>query len=440
MIGFRSKRVSQKTEAEPRNFDDYELRLGDQMRGERATLGKSLLDVERELRIKASYVAAIENCDPDAFDTPGFIPGYVRSYARYLNMDPDVAFDGFCRESGFSIAHGMSAEASSIRRSGSARSRRQMRRDDPIAVPRMPYVPASETLFSRIEPGAIGSACVLLALIGGIGYGGWSVLNEVQRVQFAPVENTPDVLSDLDPLSGVQLPPSPEQPDLSDENVIPRDTALEAPRDDRLDRLYRPQALDVPVLIARDAPISTLDPAEVGTFSPHLPSTDRSVTQYADLPPAAVAPGGLQTAQNDLALADAVFGPFTVDQIAAGPQVLTEQPTSVRMVAVRPAWVRVRAADGTVLFEAIMNAGDTWDVPVTQEAPELRVGESGAIYFAFNGQHYGPAGPRGQVTSGLPLDAQVLADALQVADLEQDEDLLRYVAELQGVTGPEPAN
>ena len=65
-----------------KGFDDFELRLGDVMRGERATMGKSLLDVQRELRIKANYIAAIENADPDAFDTPGFIAGYVRSYAR----------------------------------------------------------------------------------------------------------------------------------------------------------------------------------------------------------------------------------------------------------------------------------------------------------------------------------------------------------------------
>ena len=73
-------------------FDDFEQRLGDLMRGERATMGKSLLDVQRELRIKAAYVAAIENCDPSAFDTPGFIAGYVRSYARYLGLDPEEAF------------------------------------------------------------------------------------------------------------------------------------------------------------------------------------------------------------------------------------------------------------------------------------------------------------------------------------------------------------
>lgn len=71
----------------PPGFDDPDIRLGDLMRGERATLGKSLLDVQRELRIRASYVAAIENCDISAFDTPSFIAGYVRSYARYLGMD-----------------------------------------------------------------------------------------------------------------------------------------------------------------------------------------------------------------------------------------------------------------------------------------------------------------------------------------------------------------
>ena len=73
----------------PKGFDDFELKLGDTLRGERATLGKSLVEVQNELKIKAAYISAIENCDPLAFDTPGFVAGYVRSYARYLNLDPD---------------------------------------------------------------------------------------------------------------------------------------------------------------------------------------------------------------------------------------------------------------------------------------------------------------------------------------------------------------
>lgn len=43
---------------------------------------------------------------------------------------------------------------------------------------------------------------MLLAVIAGIGYGGWSVLKEVQQVQVAPVDQAPVVLSDLDPIEG----------------------------------------------------------------------------------------------------------------------------------------------------------------------------------------------------------------------------------------------
>lgn len=94
-------------EAPPKGFDDFDLRLGDIMRGERATMGKSLLDVQRELKIKATYIAAIENSDPSAFETPGFIAGYVRSYARYLALDPEWAFETFCREADFATLSGL---------------------------------------------------------------------------------------------------------------------------------------------------------------------------------------------------------------------------------------------------------------------------------------------------------------------------------------------
>lgn len=401
MIGRRFSRKAEVEEVEAKGFDAFELRLGDLMRGERATLGKSLLDVERELRIKANYVAAIENCDPSAFDTPGFIPGYVRSYARYLGMDPDQAFKTFCEESGFSIAHGMSAEASSIRKAGPVKQRKAAMQD-PLMSPNTPFLPASESFLSRIEPGAIGSAFVLVALIGAIGYGGWSVLRQVQQVQLAPVENTPVVLADLDPLSGATAAETDAGEDAAS-------GVFQPPRDERLSRLYRPKALDVPVMVARDAPISTLDPREVGTLSPVAPEADRD--------------SGIALALREAQEFDAP-GPNR-------PQVVAGAMAEVQVVAVRPAWVRVRAADGSVIYEGILNAGDSYAVPATEEPPTLRVGESGAIYFAVNGQHYGPAGTRGAVTSGLALTAEELTGRYALADLESDQDLMRYVAEAE---------
>ena len=398
MIGRKPQRESEDEVVKQKSFDDFDLRLGDMMRGERATMGKSLLDVQRELRIKAAYIAAIENSDPSAFDTPGFIAGYVRSYARYLNMDPDEAFQTFCQESGFSVAHGMSAQASVIKKPRKdERLGRSPADRDPFTAPNTPFVPINDSFFSRIEPRAIGSSLVLLALIAGIGYGGWAVLKEIQQVQFAPVDQTPVVLSDLDPLSAAV--PNPD---------TPSDTTVAAgPSVEALDRLYRPQALDVPVLVSRDAPISTLDPRDVGSFRP------------SDLPQ-------VQLAETPLGL----FGPYS---LTPPPKVVEDAAPALRMVAVRPSWVRVSAADGSVIFEGILESGASYEVPATEEPPTLRAGESGAIYFALNGAHYGPVGDRGTVTSGTPLSIAAVTDRFDVADLTQDQDLARMVAEAAAI-------
>ncbi|WP_425043843.1 helix-turn-helix domain-containing protein [Primorskyibacter sp. S87] len=385
MIGRRSQRKPEEVEVVegPKSFDDFELRLGDTMRGERATMGKSLLDVQRELRIKASYIAAIENSDPTAFDTPGFIAGYVRSYARYLGMDPDETFDTFCQESGFTVAHGMSAEASGKKHDGMAPLASDNRGAEAFAIPGSGFHHDGGSLFQHIEARAIGSTLVLLALIGGIGYGGWSVLKEVQQVQFAPVEQAPVVLSDLDPLSGAATAEA-------EDGATPGLPSAEA-----LDRLYRPQALDVPVLVSRDAPISTLDPRNVGTFpAPELPE--------------------VQIASAQMALPEAV------------PQVLEEAPQQLKVLAVRTAWMRIKAPDGTVIFEETLPAGSTYEVPSFEEPPILRAGASGAVYFEIGDKHYGPVGDPGTVTDNVTLAIDAVTESYSIADLTSDDDLRRY--------------
>ena len=408
MIRRKESRDVEEVDVALKGFDDYDLQLGDMMRGERATLGKSLLDVQRELKIKASYISAIEDADPSVFETPGFIAGYVRSYARYLNMDPERAFEIFCRESGFSTAHGMSEEASSIKKSraaeiiaGSSIGR------DPFAQPSTPFVPTNDAFMSRVEPGAIGSTLVLVTLLGAIGFGGWTVLNEVQQVRVAPVDETPIVLTDLDPVARATAQVYPVEEDVT--------VGIALPSNDGLDRLYRPKALDTPVLVARDAPISMINPQSFGAFA-----SEQTQAAELDAEPTLLADGTVQIGPNAVAV----------------PQVVEQIPGQVQLVAVRPAWVRVSAADGTSVFEGILNAGDTYAIPMTENPSTLRVGESGAIYFAVNGQHFGPAGPRGQVTSEVALSADALTEKYEVADISADQDLARVVAEVQGLQLP----
>ncbi len=388
MIGKTFRRNDASEDVQAKGFDDYELRLGDLMRGERATMGKSLLDVQRELKIKAAYIAAIENADPSAFDTPGFIAGYVRSYARYLNLDPDDAFAAFCEESGFATAHGMSDEASSLKSKTYDPSATPLGKDI-FSASATPFIPAGEKMLSGFEPRAIGSVLVLVALIGGLGFGGWTVLQEVQKVQFAPVEQTPVVMSDLDPLAGAA-------------NPVQANDALvdfQAPSVEAFDRLYRPQALDVPVLVARDAPISAFSPASIGALVPEFETQEPAVLAEADL---------------ELPPLPAI-------------QVVEPDVPELQLVAVRPAWVRVQSANGTVIFEGVMEPGQNFVVPATEEPATLRVGESGAMYFAVNGRHYGPVGPAGVVTSGVELTTQNLTDTYAIADLSADDDLAQIV-------------
>ena len=398
--GFRRAKAAEEHEDEPKGFDAFELRLGDVMRGERATLGKSLLDVQRELKIKAAYIAAIENADPSAFDTPGFIAGYVRSYARYLNMDADWAFETFCRESGFATAHGMSAAASSVKLGREEREQRSPVGRDIFSSSATPFIPAGERLFSGVEPRAVGSIFVLVALISGLGYGGWSVLQEVQRVQLAPVEQAPVVISAVDPLAGASQPDTVTQGQVS---------AVVLPSAEALDRLYRPQALDTPVLVARDGPIVSLDRREGEALA--AAAAVPSAPSFNPFAPAAAA--------ETVTAAAEMTGAPTV-RVTEGPQ------PELAVVAVREAWVRVRAADGSTLYEATMQPGDTYVVPQLDEAPSLRVGESGAIYFAVNGTPFGPAGPRGAVST-VALDTTGITAAYTVADIAADQALADIV-------------
>jgi hypothetical protein len=386
-----------------KGFDDFDLRLGDIMRGERATMGKSLLDVQRDLKIKATYIAAIENADPSAFESPGFISGYVRSYARYLNLDPEWAFKTFCDEGNFTYKANFTANKpdGKKRAKGKPHQGHPTGARDPLAQPSVAFLPPGEARFSGVEPGAVGSVAVLLALVGAIGYGGWSVLQEVQKVQFTPIEETPGVLSQLDPV----------EPPVDLAEVAPDDAEIVAPTTEAFDRLYRPQALDVPVMTSRDGPIATIEPGSLGVFQPEPEPVD--VSTFARLEP------------------PEMQGPQLP---AAGVQVVSDEPPTMALLAVRPSWVRVTAADGTVIFEKILDAGERFELPKTEEPHHLRAGNAGSLYFAVGDQTYGPAGQGASVVRDVTMSIAALREVYAVADPEADADLKRFVAvaEAQG--------
>jgi len=395
---WRKEQPPAQVENKQRGFDDYELKLGDLLRGERATLGKSLLDVQRELHIRAAYIAAIENGDLDAFETPSFVAGFVRSYSRYLGMDPEWVYQRFCLEHDFAVSHGMAGGAPGSRPPRESRIPEYQRGG---ALKGVGILPDPEPFWRRIEPGALGSVTVLAALILGLGFAGWKVLQEVQRVQVAPADMVPNVVSDFNPLGDGPAT------SIAALDANPRSAPVSG-AEGRV-RISRPQALDVPVMVPRDGPIAAINTRE--GRSPDSIATDSAVSEALN--------GVLANALSD--------GSDT----ATGPRVHDSGPPVVEILAVRPAWMRVRGSDGSVVFERILDAGERYTLPQTEVPPTLHTGNSGSVYFMVNGEAYGPAAPGANVVRDIALSADALRDRFVVADLTRDQDLAVHVARLR---------
>ena len=390
---------------EPKGFDDFDLKLGDTLRGERATLGKSVVEVQNELKIKASYISAIENCDPMAFDTPGFVAGYVRSYARYLGLDPDEVYKKFCEESGFSTVHGMSDKASSIKLNSNDKPSlngvllpsdnfldvEELFNKSPTAI-----VDNSSKSFDVLQPGAIGSLVALLCVICGIGYGGLTLFNQMQTVKISPSVANPMVLTDI-------------QSELEVSENIDSLAAKET-SDDRLDRLYRPQALEVPVLIARDGPISSLDPSFSKNFSLlNKLSLNEGEQIRAEID---VAKQILNNALEETSI-----------------QVVQDLPPSIAVLVTENAWVQITASDGTVIYENIMLPGEEFILPQLETAPKLRSGMSGYVYFSVNGELFGPVGNGTSVSKNIELTAANIVTSMDKPELSNQKLIAELISE-----------
>ena len=364
-------------------FDSFEPRLGDELRGERATLGKSLLDVQRDLRIKASYIAAIENCDLSVFENTGFLAGYVRSYARYLELDPEATYARFCAESNFKGAHadlGRHREGAEKTRI-SAISASAVNDFNPIF---------GNQLAGRgpVNLAAFGPVLVLVALIAGLVFGGWALLKDIQRVEIAPIEQSPVVLDNV------------EVAGFSDAVA---DSAFDRITEDAMDmnRLYSDGALSVPVVTPRDGPIGAIDNQMLSSFaSPVVP---------------------------EVVAEEAVLAEEVAPVEIGSPQLrLADHKPMVSIFAQKEAWVRVSAADGSVLFEKILKAGEEYTLPERTELASLRAGNADWLFLMVDGEVFGPV--RG--TNGVARDVSLAAADI----LEGFEPLGTMTAEMRAVS------
>src|SRR5579863_8894855 len=93
--------------------------LGERFRAAREARGLSLSDVSEQVRIRSVYLAAIEEEQWKAIGAPVYVRGFLRTYARFLGLDPEDIVQTFNREV---PSAGTPSDASSALSSRSERS------------------------------------------------------------------------------------------------------------------------------------------------------------------------------------------------------------------------------------------------------------------------------------------------------------------------------
>ena len=349
-----------------KGFDQYEMVLGDELRGERATNGKSLLDVQRDLKIKASYIAAIENCDLEVFPNPGFIAGYVRSYARYLGLEPDIIYERFCQESGFSN-HNTSLTLKMTKCDES------FKKD---FVPESTWKPGK---IGRIDDKNISvfevlsrSApvfLVLFVLIGSV-LGALSVLKQVQRLDIVAFEKVPEVFTE--PVNS-----------LSNSSVLIFSGDI-----------YSSEELALPVFEPRDRALSTIKPdlltaleSEVGVPSMSYEKLDNGLNNSLV--------GFASEDYSDFLMVDPI-----VRTIPSVPR--------VKILAITPAWVRLKNEAGDVIFEKILKQRETYAIDKNLFKGQLRAGNAQHVYFVIDEEVLGPLSKHKSVVKKVSLDPLII--------------------------------
>jgi cytoskeletal protein RodZ len=354
----------QPEKVELRGYDSYTVTLGDKLRGERATLGKTLDDIQKETRLRIEFLLGIENADITAFPAPSFIAGYVRSYASHLNLDPDECFNQFCKESGFI---GLQSEIDGKKRNKVIKPTKLL--DEPILNPQIQKKKINNGILNNFSFSGLFSLTALLVLILGLGYGGVTVLNEVQKVNLSPINQPPSVQS----ISSTSIDENSFFDDVESNN-----TNIASNSD--LEEFYRPTELVLPLMTPRDGPISAIDPAISGVYV----EDKNSVISESN--------------QEDII------------QVKKNPQVIEEDLPSVYVVAQKPAWVRIYEPNGNILFENILDTGQRYEVPQSAQTAMLRAGNSGSVYLMIDNNFYGPLGTATGVAKKVNLRAETILE------------------------------
>lgn len=363
-------------------YDDYRHSFGDELRGRRASMGKGLLDVQKELGIKPWIIVSIEKADPKSFDSPWMIAPLVKSYARYLGMDADEAYAKFQAEG--------SSETKATSRIGKFRRLRAPRRAIGRSVAAANLSTLSDQGFSRLSgssrklklsAAAALSSVVVAALCVGIIYLVWTVYMDFQTIE---VKTDSSQFAD------------------AGNSAVPETTVTLPSRI----RQEPPKGFGVGTGIAE------LNPDSQGVY----PRFDDDAV-------------GMELAGADGL--PAVGPDLGADEQTGLGEPLVEEPVKVVVVGSSDVWVRVynQFDSDNIIKEGILKAGEEFIVPTDGGPFFLRTGLSSSTYFRIGAAVYGPVPSDGNsvVDKILLMTEAIVENFPHVEKIEASDSVRLYV-------------
>ncbi|MGE0120382.1 MAG: helix-turn-helix domain-containing protein [Dongiaceae bacterium] len=445
----RSKRNLNFLPAEPRaepviDISAYpvDIGVGELMRLTRERLGHELQSVANQLRIRLSYLEAIE--EGRFRDLPGttYAVGFVRSYADYLGLD------------GADIVRRFREEAARIH--GQTK----------LVLPAL----SAEAKIPR-------AAVLLVSAVGlAVLYGVWYYRSSLQDSELPLIAEVPDRLVALSPPDGAtsapavpveplptllpqETPPPPLLPALPEATAVPEPAApveqgagianAATPADAGGDRAPIPTvaAPDQPMAAAGEAPpeVAAADPSAAArdaapgagdTAVPAAVAAPEPVPPAPDAAPAPASPAPMPPATAAVAepppVPSAAPAPTPPAAPAAGAAEIPaapalpalSEPAAVQQAAVPPgvvlearmdSWIEVVDANGKKVFSQILRAGERYVVP-SQSGLVLATGNAGGLDVLVDGRKAPPLGGVGHVVKRIALEPARLLEGTAAAN------------------------
>ena len=341
---------------------------GATLRAAREAAGFDIADLAAELRIPKSYLEALETEQYDILPGATYGFGYIRSYCKFLKIDPQPFLDKF---------------------------KMQMARSDI----RPNYHFPDEVLEPRMS-GAMISMLLVLVLLGG--YLGWQVLD---RFDLNPLTKPQIIVAETE-TTGTEQPSvteeaviaQTEQPVAND--VAQADEEVAAPAETVVAEVAAPKAETKASQIATDTQTVEADAAEEASTD-DAGQTDNAVIA--------------ETAGDEDKAKDEVTAPQT-DVVDTGEQnantssalaTAREPADEIIISAIAPSWVEVVRENGDVVLNKLFKPGDQYVSPSDTKL-YLSTGNAGGLVLTLPGMSEFNVGQTGEIIRDLPLSRDSL--------------------------------